>query len=308
MLAFAAARSSRRRPPGNHRRRHRHAHRRHREPDARRQRGRHAGGYAGVAEGARRPVYRWPGGNFVSGYNWRDGLGDPDRRPPRKNPAWKGIEHNDFGIDEYLAFCRLLGTEPYITVNSGLGDVQTAVEELQYANAPATTPLGSLRAKYGHAAPYGVRFWSIGNEMYGKWQLGHMPLDQYVAKHNQFADAMRAVDPSIKLIAVGDVGPWSEGMLKNCADHMDLISEHFYCHLKPDLAAHVRQIPDNVRRKVAAHRDYRKRIESLQGKDIRIALDEWNYWYGPDVFGQIGTRIPQKHPGNRRRLERNGPQ
>ena len=130
------------------------------------------------------PVYRWPGGNFVSGYNWRDGLGDPDRRPPRKNPAWKGVEHNDFGIDEYMAFCRMLGTEPYITVNSGLGVVQTAVEELQYANAAATTPMGKLRAENGHAEPYRVRFWAIGNEMYGNWQLGHMPLEKYVQKHN----------------------------------------------------------------------------------------------------------------------------
>ena len=236
------------------------------------------------------PVYRWPGGNFVSGYNWRDGLGDPDRRVPRKNPAWKGIEPNDFGIDEYMAFCRALNTEPYITVNSGLGVVQTAVDEVQYTNAAATTPMGKLRAENGRAEPYRARFWSIGNEMYGGWQLGHMPLEKYVRKHNAFAEAMRAVDPSITLVAVGDVGPWSEGMLKHCAEHMDLMSEHFYCGSKPDLAAHVRQISDNVRRKVAAHREYRKRFDSLKGKDIRIALDEWNYWYGPEVFGEIGTR------------------
>ncbi|NOX55368.1 MAG: hypothetical protein GXP27_13210, partial [Planctomycetes bacterium] len=88
------------------------------------------------------PVYRWPGGNFVSGYDWRDGIGDRDRRPPRKNPAWTGVEHNDFGLDEFLAFCRLVDAEPYITVNSGLGDVRMAVEQLQYANGPATSPMG----------------------------------------------------------------------------------------------------------------------------------------------------------------------
>ncbi|MCP4027568.1 MAG: alpha-N-arabinofuranosidase, partial [Sphingomonas sp.] len=120
------------------------------------------------------PVYRWPGGNFVSGYDWRDGIGDPDRRPPRDNPAWKGIEHNDFGLDEFLTFCRELGTEPYIAVNSGMGDVESAVDELRYANAPADTPLGRLRAANGHPEPYGVHFWGIGNEMYGGWQLGHM--------------------------------------------------------------------------------------------------------------------------------------
>ncbi len=237
------------------------------------------------------PVYRWPGGNFVSGYDWHDGLGDPDRRPPRKNPAWKGIEPNDFGIDEYLAFCRRLGAEPYITVNSGLGGVQMAVDEVQYVSAAPGTPAGRLRAKNGHPQPYRVKFWSIGNEMYGNWQLGHVPLEQYVRKHNQFAQAMRAADPTIKLVAVGDAGPWSEAMLTHCAEQMDLISEHFYCSERPTLEEHVRQIPDNVRRKVEAHRGYRARLDSLRGKDIRIAMDEWNYWYGPQVFGELGTRF-----------------
>ncbi|MGA2034198.1 MAG: hypothetical protein ABSG68_18290 [Thermoguttaceae bacterium] len=193
------------------------------------------------------PVYRWPGGNFVSGYNWHDGIGDRDRRPPRKNLAWKGIEHNDFGMDEFIVFCRTLGAEPYIAVNSGLGEAAGAAEEVQYANGTKDTPMGAIRAKGGHPQPYQVKWWGVGNEMYGNWQLGHMPLDKYVEKHNQFAAAMRAVDPSIRLIAVGDVGPWSETMLKRCADQMDLMSEHFYCHAEKDLAAHVRQIPNAVR-------------------------------------------------------------
>ncbi len=178
------------------------------------------------------PVYRWPGGNFVSGYQWTDGIGPRDGRAPKKNPAWKGIEHNDYGLDEFLAFCRLLGTEPYIAVNSGLGDVKAAADEVQYANGAADTPMGKLRAQNGHPQPYGVKFWSIGNEMYGGWQLGHMPLERYVEKHNQFADAMRKIDPSIKLIAVGSVGKWSEMMLSHCAGQMDLMSEHFYCGAK----------------------------------------------------------------------------
>jgi alpha-N-arabinofuranosidase len=237
------------------------------------------------------PVYRWPGGNFVSGYQWRDGIGPRDGRPPRKNPAWKGIEHNDYGLDEFLAFCRLLKTEPYIAVNSGLGDAKSAADEVQYANGAADTPMGKLRAQNGHPQPYGVKFWSIGNEMYGDWQLGHMPLDRYVEKHNQFAGAMRKIDPSIVLIAVGSVGKWSETMLSRCAGQMDLMSEHFYCGAQKDLLAHVRQIPDNVRRIAEAHRRYRREIPALSGKEIRVALDEWNYWYGPDVFGEIGTRM-----------------
>jgi alpha-N-arabinofuranosidase len=235
------------------------------------------------------PVYRWPGGNFVSGYNWRDGIGDPDRRPPRKNPAWRGIEHNDFGLDEFMVFCRMLKTEPYISVNSGLGDSRSAVEEVEYANAPADRPGGQLRAKNGHPDPYRVHWWSIGNEMFGDWQLGYMGLERYIPKHNQFAKAMRAADPSIKLVAVGAAGPWSEGMLRKCAGNMDLMSEHFYCGENPkDLIAHVRQISDEIRRIASAHRDYRKRLDSLRGKDVRIAMDEWNYWYGAEPYGQIG--------------------
>jgi len=236
------------------------------------------------------PIYRWPGGNFVSGYDWRDGLGDPDRRPPRKNPAWRGIEHNDFGIDEFMVFCRELGTEPLVVVNSGLGDAALAAAEVEYANGAADTPMGRLRASHGRAEPYKVVWWGIGNEMYGDWQIGHMPLAQYVAKHNVFAKAMHAVDPALKFVAVGAVGAWSETMLANCADAMDLISEHFYCGPQKGLLSHARQIPDNIRRIAEAHRRYRASIPALAGKDIRVAMDEWNYWYGPHPYGELGTQ------------------
>jgi alpha-N-arabinofuranosidase len=236
------------------------------------------------------PVYRWPGGNFVSGYNWKDGVGDPDRRPPRKNPAWLGIEHNDVGIHEFMALCRLIAAEPYIAVNSGQGDVILAAAEVEYVNGAASTPMGKWRTQNGHAEPWAVKWWSVGNEMYGDWQLGHMPLADYVKKHNRFAEAMRAKDPSIKIIGVGAVGPWSEGMLADCADHMDLISEHFYVGERSGLLSHVMQVPREIRRIAEAHRRYRKTIPSLQGKEIPVALDEWNYWYGPYIYGELGTR------------------
>jgi len=236
------------------------------------------------------PIYRWPGGNFVSGYNWKDGIGERDRRPPRKNPAWKGIEHNDFGLDEFMVFCREINTEPYLVVNSGQGNVQLAVDMLQYANGKADTPMGTLRARNGHPEPYGVRWWAVGNEMYGNWQLGHMPLEKYIEKHNEFAKAMRAEDPSIRIVGVGSAGPWTVGMLNHAAGWMDAISEHFYVGSKPDLVAHVRQMPDSVRRIADAHRKYRKEIAAVANKPIPVALDEWNYWYGPDLYGQIGTR------------------
>jgi len=238
------------------------------------------------------PVYRWPGGNFVSGYNWRDGIGDRDKRPPRKNPAWQGVESNDVGIHEFMKFCELINTEPYIAVNAGLGNSDEAMAEVNYTNDDQDTPMGKLRALNGHSEPWNVKWWSIGNEMYGNWQLGHMSTEDFVNKNNEFADKMRLADPSIKLISVGDLGDWDKMILANCADKMDYISEHFY---KQDyhgggLMTHVNQIPDAIKEKAVAHREYRQTIPSLQGKDIRICLDEWNYWYGPHIYGELGTR------------------
>jgi alpha-L-arabinofuranosidase len=236
------------------------------------------------------PVYRWPGGNFVSGYNWKDGIGDPDRRPPRKNPAWLGVEHNDVGIHEFLRLCEIIGTEPYIALNSGQGSETLAAEEVEYANGAADTPMGMRRAQNGHSAPWKVEFWSIGNEMYGNWQLGHMPLEDYVKKHDRFAQVMRAEDPSIKIVAVGAVGEWSEGMLAGAADSMDYISEHFYVGSLPGLLSHVNQAPRQVRQIAEAHRKYRQTIPALNDKNIPVALDEWNYWYGPHLYGELGTQ------------------
>ena len=236
------------------------------------------------------PIYRWPGGNFVSGYDWRDGVGERDRRPPRKNPAWTGVEHNDFGLDEFITFCRELNTVPFIAVNTGAGEVEEAVAQLLYTNGAAETEMGTLRAKHGHPEPYKVKYWGIGNEMYGDWQIGHMPTEQYAEKNNRFVDAFRKVDPTLTLIAVGNVGRWNDVIMRKCADHMDLISEHFYVQQRSNVAAHVALVPREIKRIADAHRRYRTEFEELKGKDIRIAMDEWNYWYGPHVFGELGTR------------------
>ncbi|HOX01709.1 MAG TPA: glycoside hydrolase family 127 protein [Candidatus Paceibacterota bacterium] len=236
------------------------------------------------------PIYRWPGGNFVSGYDWRDGVGDRDRRPPRTNPAWTGVEHNDFGIHEFIRFCRHLGTEPWITVNTGFGDAYSAAAQLEYCNGSADTYWGQKRASHGAVEPFRVKYWGVGNEMFGSWQLGYMQLPHYVIKQNWVVDKMREVDPNILCIASGNIGDWSAGLLKSCSTHMDFIAEHFYCQERPSLAAHVRQIPDQIRRKADWHRQARRDIPELKGRDIRIAMTEWNYWYGPHVFGELGTR------------------
>ncbi len=238
----------------------------------------------------RSPIYRWPGGNFVSGYDWRDGIGDRDRRPPRVNPAWTGVEHNDFGMHEFIRFCRILDTEPLITVNTGFGDAHSAAAELEYANGAADTPWGHKRAQNGARQPFGVKYWCVGNEMWGPWQLGFMKAEHYYIKHNWVVDTMRGVDPAFIPIASGNIGPWSEGLLRECAGRMDYIAEHFYCQERPGVLGHVRQITDNIRRKAEAHREYRTKIDALNGRDIRVAMTEWNYWYGPHPFGELGTR------------------
>lgn len=236
------------------------------------------------------PVYRWPGGNFVSGYDWRDGIGDRDRRPPRKNPAWTGIEHNDVGIHEYMRFCELVNAEPFIALNTGLGDVDSAAAEVAYITGPADSPEGAKRAANGRVEPWNARWWAVGNEMYGDWQLGHMPLEDYVKKHQAVVDAIRAVSPQAQCVGVGSAGKWSETMLTHCGKHMELISEHLYWQRKEEVTEHVETAVKQIEHLARTHRKYRKDIPGLAEKDIRIALDEWNYWYGPYLYGELGTR------------------
>ncbi len=256
------------------------------------------------------PIYRWPGGNFVSGYEWRDGIGDRDRRPPRRNPAWTGVEHNDFGTDEFIDFCREIGTEPAIAVNTGFGDPHSAAEWVAYCNSGSDTYSGGLRAANGNAIPYGVEYWCVGNEMFGTWQLGYMQLHHYTEKHNRTARAMRERDDSITLIGVGAIGGinadhdpeaaaknrgWSRGMLEDSADHMDWISEHFYSGRVPwtdegelPLAEHVQLLKDNIRSIVDQHRSLQASLVNLRGRTIPIAMDEWNYWHREYVYGELG--------------------
>ena len=148
-------------------------------------------------------MWRLPGGNFISGWNWYDSVGDIDKRPPMFDYAWNAMQTNDVGMDELMTLCKLIGVEPYITVNAGFGDAHSAAEEVEYMNGSVNTHMGGLRAKNGHPEPYHVKFWNIGNEPYGSWQLGHTYLKYYVLKHNEFAKAMRKVDPSITLLASG---------------------------------------------------------------------------------------------------------
>ncbi len=197
--------------------------------------------------------YRLPGGNFISDYDWRDAIGDPDKRPPTWDNAWHFAQPNDVGMDELMTLCKLLNVEPYVTVNAGLGDAESAAALVEYTNGSIHTSMGALRAANGHAEPYGVKLWDIGNEMYGFWQIGHTYLRYYALKHNAFAKAMRKADPSLTLIACGAMpdemtvtgnsllttgkvqaeygaeSDWTGGLLAKCWGNFDGIAEHWYC-------------------------------------------------------------------------------
>jgi alpha-N-arabinofuranosidase len=255
-------------------------------------------------------VYRWPGGNFVSGYDWRDGIGDRDRRPPRKNPAWTGVEHNDFGTDEFIAFCREINTEPMIAVNTGFGDAYSAAQWVEYCNASTKTVAGGWRAKNGNRAPYGVKYWCVGNEMFGPWQLGFMQMEHYTLKHNQVAEKMWQVDPAAVLVGVGDLSTINKDhdpnqvklgktcshiMLEQCADHMNMLSEHFYRGRVPwkqdgrtNLLAHVGMLRESIREKAEGHRKLQAGLTNLQGRIVPIAMDEWNFWHREYAYGELG--------------------
>jgi alpha-N-arabinofuranosidase len=267
-------------------------------------------------------VYRFPGGNFVSGpYDWRDAIGDPDRRPPRWDPVWRALQPNDFGLDEFMTLCGLLDVAPYITVNAGFGDAFSAAQEVEYANGAATTPMGRLRAANGHAKPYAIRYWGIGNEMWGDWQYGYMALDQWIAKQGQFARAMRKADPSILLVAPGAMpdamtgsgmakkltgqvvaeemgkADWSAALLSRSIDDFEILSQHFYVYGNThyDLEQG-KQVPDDsslafvewsrkpanmVRVDYEHFQTYREKIPAMQRKPITVALDEWAYTGSP---------------------------
>ncbi len=262
-------------------------------------------------------VYRFPGGNYVSGYEWTDAIGDPDQRPPRWDYAWHVMQPNDVGTDEFMTLCKLLGVEPYITVNAGFGDAHSAAHWVAYCNGPTTSTMGKLRAANGHPGPYGVKFWGIGNEAWGGWQLGAMTLEQFEIKHNLFAQAMCHADPTITLIGSGAMpdtmtgskqslrlgtklipdylGPadWTGGLFKNCLSNLDLVSEHFYSYAgthfdlaktnqvpnDPDepLVDWMRRPANHVREKYEAYQDYEKLIPALKMKPVPICLDEWAY-------------------------------
>ena len=179
------------------------------------------------------PVLRGPGGNFVSGYHFVHGIGDTDRRQTMINPAWPGIETNFFGALEFVRLCRLIGSEPHITINLGDGTPEEAAAWVEYVNGAPETYWGAKRAQDGYPQPLEVKIWELGNELYGEWQTGNCGDEEYALRYKETAQAMLKVDPTIKLIANGtefdfyNVGMhWNKTLLDECGETLSCIALH----------------------------------------------------------------------------------
>jgi alpha-N-arabinofuranosidase len=237
------------------------------------------------------PIIRYPGGNFVSGYDWLDGIGPKANRPKVLDKAWNTLNSNEFGTDEFVAWCRLVGTEPLLAVNLGTGTPEQAAALVEYCNVEKGTRWSELRRKNGVADAYKVQHWCLGNEMDGPWQIGHMTATEYGLKAQDAARQMRYVDPSLKLVACGSSGPgmptyleWDREVLEQCYDYVDAISLHRYFNNAEEtggdsskfLAMNLsmeRQIDE-----VAAVCDV-VRGHKRSAKKLSLSFDEWNVWY-----------------------------
>ena len=237
-----------------------------------------------AAKGLRPPILRWPGGNFVSGYHWLDGVGPADQRPPRVELAWNTVESNQFGTNEFIEYCRVLGTEPYICANLGSGTMDEAAAWVEYCNRDTGTHHADLRAEHGYEKPHGVTYWGLGNEIYGDWQIGHKNAEDYAKSARQCAKVMKGVDPDIKLVLCGGQDlDWDREVLGKCADLVEYIAYHVYWGPIEGQDVHYSTLAGPYRseqylRFLAQLIDRIRRDRSV-AHPIRIAVDEWNVWY-----------------------------
>ncbi|ROQ39546.1 alpha-N-arabinofuranosidase [Frondihabitans sp. PhB188] len=231
---------------------------------------------------------RYPGGNFVSGYRWEDGIGPVADRPVRKDLAWHSTEPNLVGVDEFMRWAKKAGVEPMMAVNLGTRGVQDAVDLLDYTNGAGGSFHSDLRRKNGSADPYDVKFWCLGNEMDGPWQIGHKTAKEYGRLASETARAMRLVDPDLTLVACGSsgaemptFGTWEREVLEETYDEVDLISMHaYYWEKDGDLGSFLASGVgmDHFIDDVVASVDH-TRAAMKRKKRINISFDEWNVWY-----------------------------
>lgn len=231
---------------------------------------------------------RYPGGNFVSGYRWRDGVGPSEARQPRLDLAWRGVDPNTFGTDEFVGLCRRLGTEPYLVVNAGDGDIREARDWVEYCNGTRPTEPVRLRQANGHPEPHGVRLWGIGNEVDGDWQIGRKTPEEYARVYHEMAKVMRWVDPSIRLVASGTSAwddTWVERaqlLVEQSADLIDYMSIHWYVGNKENDVAGYMATSELIEDRLSGYEGLLRALALQQGSTrgpIPIAVDEWNVWY-----------------------------
>ena len=250
------------------------------------------------------PVIRYPGGNFVSCYDWKDGVGPREQRPARPDYAWKTIEPNELGTDDFMAWCAELPTAPMLAVNLGTGSTADAAQLVEYCNLRGGSYWSDRRRQHGHPEPYGVPLWCLGNEMDGVWQAGHVPAEVYAQRAGQAGLMMKGLDPTIETIACGSSGPhmrtymeWDRTVLEYCWEYVDYISAHRYSENRQDDSPAYLADGLDIERTLAdyvALLDYVRAVKKSK-KRVYLSFDEWNVWYrarsGSAVDGNW-TRAP----------------
>jgi alpha-N-arabinofuranosidase len=242
------------------------------------------------------PLVRYPGGNFVSGYRWEDGIGPVAERPSRLDLAWRQVESNEVGVGEFMRWCRTVGVEPMMAVNLGTRGIDAARALVEYCNLPGGTYWSDLRG----GTPYGIKTWCLGNEMDGPWQIGHKTAHEYGRLALETAKAMRLVDPSIELVACGSsnramptFGSWERTVLTETYDAVDYVSMHAYYEQHGDdrdsflaCAADMDRFIDEV----VATADHVRAV-GRHHKRINISFDEWNVWYHSRFAGEANLEV-----------------
>ena len=233
-------------------------------------------------------ILRYPGGNMLSGYNWRDGVGPKDQRPRVRELAWQSIENNQFGTNEFIDFCQATSIQPMMGVNLGTGTIAEAAALVEYCNAPAGTKYADMRVAHGYKEPHRVDYWCVGNEMDGPWQIGHLEADEYGRKALEAAKMMHWQDPSIKLVVCGSSNPqmptypeWDRIVLETCWEHVDYLALH-------DYATNFADDTDSFLSMAVRFESYLDTVAGLlrfvkakrrSNHDVYLSWDEWNVWY-----------------------------
>ncbi len=251
------------------------------------------------------PIVRYPGGNFVSGYKWEDGVGPKEERSSRVDLAWQVIESNQFGMNEFVDWTKKAGSDVMMAVNLGTRGIMEAKELLEYCNFKGGTYHSDLRRKHGYEQPHNIKTWCLGNEMDGPWQTGQKTAREYARLAHETAKAMKLLDPTIELVACGSsfshietFGDWEREVLEECYDSVDYISMHQYYDNKaqntPEFLAKSVDM-DGFIKNVAAICDY-VQGKKHEKKQINISFDEWNVWYhSAEADAKLEKWVAQPH-------------